>query len=356
MLEMVWPWVFIVLPLPLLVAVLFPAAKREEAALRVPFYAEAAHFESRVFSNRSRSFIRRTLLLIAWIALVVAASRPQWIGDPIALPASGRDLMLAVDISGSMAQEDMQINGQPTTRLTVVKNVVGDFVERRQGDRLGLILFGSQAYLQTPLTFDRKTVRTLLDETPIAIAGKQTAIGDAIGLTVKRLRKRPEASRVLVLLTDGASNAGEMKPVQATQLAAQENIKIYTVGVGADEMVVSGFFFDQKVNPSRDLDEDTLREIASMTGGKYYRARNTRELEQIYADLDQQEPIEQDLETYRPVKALFYYPLAVAFAITILLSVINALVLDWIRGYWSRITESETAEPQTIESSGESSP
>ncbi len=332
MLDLIWPWIFVILPLPFLVAWLFPAARRDESALRVPFYAEAAHYESRVFSNRSRSLIRRMLMVITWIALVIAASRPQWIGDPVALPATGRDLMLAVDISGSMAQEDMQLNRQPVTRLAVVKKVVGDFVERRQGDRLGLILFGSQAYLQTPLTFDRNTVRTLLNETPIAIAGKQTAIGDAIGLTVKRLRDRPEANRVMVLLTDGSSNAGEMTPTQAAQLAAHEHIKIYTVGVGADEMTVSGFFFDQKINPSADLDEATLKEIANMTGGKYYRAKNARELEQIYADLDEQEPIEQDPETYRPVKSLFYYPLGLALLITLLLAVFNSLVLDWLSG------------------------
>jgi Ca-activated chloride channel family protein len=329
-LSVVWPWVFALLPLPYLVMKLLPAATRQESALRVPFYAEASHYESRLISTQNRSLIRRLCMILAWIALVAAASRPQWIGDPIALPATGRDLMLAVDISGSMAQEDMKRNNRPITRLDAVKQVVGDFVVRRQGDRLGLILFGTQAYLQTPLTFDRNTVRTLLDETPIAIAGKQTAIGDAIGLTVKRLRKRPDASRVLVLLTDGASNAGEMTPTQATQLAVQENIKIYTVGVGADEMVVSGFLFDRRINPSQDLDEDTLREIAQLTGGKYYRARNTRELQEIYADLDKLEPIEQESETYRPIKSLFYWPLTIALVLTFLIGIFNSLVIDWL--------------------------
>lgn len=337
MLQIIWPWVFIVLPLPYLVAKLLPAVTRKESALRVPFYAEASHYESRLISGQSRSAIKRLLMVIAWVALVTAASRPQWIDDPITLPASGRDLMLAVDISGSMAQEDMQLNNRPATRLHVVKQVVGDFVVRRQGDRLGLILFGTNAYLQTPLTFDRNTVRTLLDETPIAIAGKQTAIGDAIGLTVKRLRKRPESSRVLVLLTDGASNAGEMTPLQAAQLAVQEKIKIYTVGVGADEMVVSGFLFDRRINPSRDLDEEVLKEIAAMTGGRYYRARNTRDLQQIYADLDKLEPIDQEHETYRPIKSLFYWPLSLALGISILIAVFNSLVLDWLRGLAMKI-------------------
>jgi Ca-activated chloride channel family protein len=346
MLQVIWPWVFAALPLPYLVIKLLPPATRQESALRVPFYAEAAHYESRLISTQSRSAIRRLLMVIAWIALVTAASRPQWIGDPIALPASGRDLMLAVDISGSMAQEDMRLNNRPTTRLNAVKRVVGDFVERRQGDRLGLILFGTNAYLQTPLTFDRNTVRTLLDETPIAIAGKQTAIGDAIGLTVKRLRERPESSRVLILLTDGASNAGEMAPLQAAQLAVQEKIKIYTIGVGADQMVVSGFPFDRRINPSSDLDEDTLREIATMAGGRYYRARDTAELQQIYADLDRLEPIDQEHETYRPVKALYYWPLGLALAISFLIGMFNSLVMDWLAGLPMRILGSTSPQAE----------
>ncbi len=332
MLSVAWPWIFIILPLPYLVAKLLPAVTRHESALRVPFFAAASHYESRLISTRNRSVIRRLLMIIAWLALVTAGSRPQWIGDPIALPVSGRDLMLAVDISGSMGQEDMQVNNRAATRLAAVKRVVGDFVTRRKGDRLGLILFGTRAYLQTPLTFDRNTVRTLLNETPIAIAGKQTAIGDAIGLTVKRLQKRPEASRVLVLLTDGASNAGEMKPIQATQLAVQEHIKIYTIGVGAEEMVVSSLFGNRRVNPSRDLDEGTLMEIANMAGGKYYRARSMRELEQIYTDLDKLEPIAQEHETYRPTRALYYWPLGLALVISLLIGTFNSLVVDWLRG------------------------
>ena len=213
--------------------------------------------------------------------------------------------MLAVDISGSMDEKDMLLNNQKATRLALVKQVIGEFVERRQGDRLGLILFGTQAYLQVPLTFDRKTVQTLLDETPIAIAGEKTAIGDAIGLTVKRLRKRPENSRVLVLLTDGVNNAGEMKPLQAAELAVREGIKIYTIGVGADQQVIRGLFFNQTRNPSN-LDEENLTRIAETTGGHYYRARDQKELEQIYAELDRLEPVEQERETYRPVKALYY--------------------------------------------------
>jgi Ca-activated chloride channel family protein len=187
--------------------------------------------------------------------------------------------------------------------------VAGDFINRRAGDRLGLILFGTQAYLQTPLTFDRKTVMTLLDESAIGLAGDNTAIGDAIGLAVKRLKNQQVNSRVLILLTDGANTAGEVSPLKAAELAAENQLKIYTIGIGADEMLVRSFFGAQKVNPSQDLDEKTLTAIAEKTGGVYFRARNTDELNKIYQLLDQLEPVEKDKQYFRPRSELYYWPL-----------------------------------------------
>jgi Ca-activated chloride channel family protein len=216
-----------------------------------------------------------------------------------------------------MGTEDMNLNGQMVTRLAAVKAVVGEFVERRRGDRLGLILFGSQAYLQAPLTFDRKTINTLLTETPLGIAGGKTAIGDAIGLSVKRLLDRPAANRVLILLTDGVNNVGEVSPIQAAKLAAQEGITIYTIGFGADQMEVSGLLFNRTVNPSAELDTETLTEIAGLTGGIYQRARSTQELASIYLALDELEPIEVDQETYRPEKSLFFWPLGSAIILSL---------------------------------------
>lgn len=265
----------------------------------------------------------RSLVLLLWLCIMIAGSQPKWVGDAITLPSSGRDLLLAVDISGSMGTEDMSLNGKMVTRLAAVKAVVGEFVERRRGDRLGLILFGSQAYLQAPLTFDRNTINTLLTETPLGIAGGKTAIGDAIGLSVKRLLDRPAANRVLILLTDGVNNVGEVSPIQAAKLAAQEGITIYTIGFGADEMAVSGLLFNRTVNPSAELDTETLTEIASLTGGLYQRARSTQELANIYLALDELEPIEVDQETYRPEKSLFFWPLG------------SALVLSlFVAGFW----------------------
>lgn len=217
----------------------------------------------------------------------------------------------------------MVINGRQVDRLIATKAVMNDFIERRRGDRLGLILFGTQSYLQTPLTFDRKTVRTLMNESTIGIAGNKTAIGDALGLAVKHLRKRPEDSRVLILLTDGANTAGEVPPLQAAQIAKEEGIKIYAIGLGAEEMIERSFFGSHKVNPSADLDEQTLQEIARLTGGQYFRARNVEELNKIYAILDRLEPVVQEESIFRPSKNLFFWPLGLALLLSLIPAIMN---------------------------------
>ena len=209
----------------------------------------------------------------------------------------------------------MKINGKEVDRLTMVKHVAGDFIERRKGDRIGLILFGQQAYLQTPLSFDLKTVNTLLSESMIGIAGKATAIGDAIGLAVKRVRATTDNNRILILLTDGQNTAGEIHPLKAAELAAQEGLKIYTIGIGADEVYRQTIFGNRRINPSLDLDEATLRKIANQTGGQYFRARNTKELDKIYAMLDELEPLAKEEQFYRPTEQLFFWPLGLSMLI-----------------------------------------
>ncbi len=309
MLSLHWPWLLLILPAPWLYRVLRKPAPSVSVPLWAPMYGEL----NREHSARGRGDVLIMLLLsVIWCATVLAAARPVWIGEPITLPTTGRDLLLAVDISGSMEIEDMDSGGGLVDRLRVVKDVVGEFVARRKGDRLGLILFGSNAYLQTPLTFDRATVNTMLQEALIGFAGKGTAIGDAIGLAVKRLQDRPESSRVLILLTDGANTAGAVTPLQAAELAATHRVKVYTVGIGADEILRRSLFGIQRINPSADLDEDTLTAIAEKTGGRYFRARNPEDLAAVYRTLDQIEPVEQEAETLRPTQALYYWPLAVA--------------------------------------------
>jgi len=324
MLEFEWPWIFVLLPLPWLINRLIPAAAQQEAALHVPFYRQMADTEETSTFSSQGNQLNLLLFAMLWLLLLVAASRPTWIGDPVALPATGRDLMLAVDLSDSMQQTDMILDNHPVTRIEVIKKVVSEFALKRQGDRLGLILFGTNAYLQAPLTFDRNTVSQLMNEAQLGFAGPYTAIGDAIGLTIKRLRKQPESSRILILLTDGQNTAGEIDPDQAAKLAAQEKIKIYTIGVGAEQMerqafggLGFGLFGSQTFNPSADLDEKGLTAIANATGGQYFRARSTEELAKIYDVLDKLEPVEQEAETFRPKQTLFYWPLGVAMVLSL---------------------------------------
>lgn len=310
-----WPWLAVLLPLPWLLRRLLPEApSRGMQALRVPWYQA-------VVGSRAGWMKRPLLALVAtlvWVMLVGAVVRPQWVGEIDSLPVTGRDLLLAVDISGSMDTQDMIWQNRAVNRLVVVKNVAGEFIQRRRGDRVGLILFGSRAYLQTPLTFDTETTATLLDESEIGLAGRETAIGDAIGLAVKRLREDAASERVLILLTDGANTSGEVQPLQAAEFAAREGLTIYTVGVGADEMMVQDFFGSRVVNPSADLDEDTLRTIAERTGGEYFRARDAEGLAEIYRLLDELEPVESDVESVRPVDELFHWPLGIAYLLAML--------------------------------------
>ena len=323
MIELEWPWVFLLLPLPLLVYFLVPPSIEQDSALRVPFFKDVMRLQGDRFVSKSRSWLPLLMLALIWLLLLLACSRPTYVGQPVQLPSAARDLMLAVDISGSMEETDMRIAGRPARRIDAVKSVVGEFAQRRQSDRLGLILFADNAYLQAPLTFDLVTVKKLLDEAQLGFAGTKTAIGDAIGLAIKRMIERPAQSRVVILLTDGANNAGSVEPIEAAKLAAEQGITLYTIGVGADEKVVQSFFGSSVVNPSRDLDEHTLREVAVLTGGKYYRAKNVDELEKIYAELDRIEPVDQDAEVFRPRDALFYWPLAFALLLSGLLAVLG---------------------------------
>jgi Ca-activated chloride channel family protein len=316
-LAFLWPWAFASLPLPLAVHYLLPRAEQGPgSALRVPFFAAitAALGTPSTRPGGGLGVLMAVLAAVAWALLVTAAARPQLVGEPIALPMQGRDLMLAVDISESMAEEDMVLGNRAVDRLTAVKAVAGDFIERRAGDRVGLILFGTQAYQQAPLTFDRPTVRTLLFEAEVGLAGKATAIGDAIGLAVKRLRDDAATDRVLILLTDGANTAGSIEPRKAAELAAKEGVRIYTIGVGSEPRGAFGLSLG-----GAQIDEPTLEAIAQATGGRFFRARDLRGLQAIYAALDELEPKVSDEQTYRPVADLFQWPLGAALLFSALI-------------------------------------
>ncbi|MBX2847950.1 MAG: VWA domain-containing protein [Acidiferrobacterales bacterium] len=313
MLSWQWPWIFILLPIPLLLRWWLPSGETAPQAIRVPFFEQLRDLHEQTDRSTVRVWLNILLAIIVWLALLCAAARPTWVGEPIPIPQDRRDLMLAVDISRSMEESDMRVSGGYASRIDAVKYVVGEFVEQRAGDRIGLILFGEQAYLQTPLTFDTRTVNEQLNEAQLGFAGNATAIGDAIGLAIKRLRDRPAESRVLILLTDGANTAGT-DPNEAMKIADEANIRIHTIGIGAP----------RRGRPSADIDERLLSNIATRTGGEYFRARDPSELQRIYAELDRLEPMPEE-QIFRPTISLSYWPLALALLGSALLALIRIL-------------------------------
>lgn len=318
MLQLAWPWLLLLLPLPWLVRRLLPPAMpAHDGTLYAPFalsLRSQAGVDDGAGSNHPKL---KGWAWLCWLLLVLAACRPQWLGPAQELPATGRNLLLAVDISGSMEADDL---GQPgVSRLQVVKQLAGDFVRRRQGDRLGLILFGTRAYRQTPLTFDRVTVQKLLDQAVIGLAGRETAIGDAIGLAIKQ-QQNTDGETVLVLLTDGANTAGKVPPGKASILAAEQKLRIYTIGVGGKPRAVRGLLGPRLIDPAAQLDEAMLREIAETTGGQYFRADDRKQLEQIYLQLDELEPAGDQSQVVRPSAELYVWPLGLGLMTTLLLA------------------------------------
>ena len=303
-----WIYSFFLLPLPFLIYWILPKVKQQnKIALKVPFFDTLSNetINSRQFININ--FID-LLNILAWIALILTIAKPVWVSDSIKLPVKGKDVMLAVDLSGSMQEKDFILNGQKVDRLTAVKKTANEFIDKRKKDRIGLVVFGSQAYLYAPLTFDTALVKQFLNESRIRMAGEKTAIGDAIALAIKHFSDsniESEKNKILILLTDGANSAGVIDPREAVKLAKLENLKIYTIGIGTD--AIKGFFFRRA-----SIDEALLKFIAAETGAKYFRAKNTKGLEQIYNALDKLESIDKEDKIFRPIKDLFFYPLALS--------------------------------------------
>jgi Ca-activated chloride channel homolog len=305
--EFAWPWVFVLLPLPWLVwRALKPAMPGQ--ALRLPHASLAWNVGDRV-STRGASF---WLLALGWVCLVTAAARPQTLGPPQAQQHSGRAMMLAVDLSGSMQTPDMQLGGQQLSRFGAVEAIAGDFISRRKGDELGLVLFGTHAFLVTPITYDLDAVRAQLQSAVVGLPGTETAIGDAIAVATKRLAALPEQARVLILLTDGVNNSGSISPQDAAKAAKAAGVRIYTIGIGATRMTVPGLFGDSVINPSADLDADMLTYIAHETGGQFYRATDGNQLADSYRAIDALEPMPQQGPSLRLRHELFRAPLIAA--------------------------------------------
>jgi Ca-activated chloride channel family protein len=313
MFEFAWPWLFLLLPLPWLMRRALPPTTPGQA-LRLP----QPGLRLALAGGSTVSSFRPWLLALSWLCLVVAAARPQWVGPPQAQVRSGRALMLAVDLSGSMRTPDMELAGQPVSRFGAVKAIAGNFIDRRRGDEMGLILFGSQAFLVTPVTYDLDAVRAQLQGVAVGLAGSETAIGDAIAIAVKRLSALPAQARVLVLLTDGVNNAGSITPLEAARAAKAAGVRIYTVGIGATRMRVPGFFGSQIVNPSADLDAGMLTKIADETGGRFFRATDSDQLTDAYRTIDALEPMPQHGPSLRPRQEWFTWPLGAALLLWLL--------------------------------------
>ena len=302
----------LLLPLPIIIWCVMPrAVVKPGNALIVPFYQRIQQISHHRHSRRIWAYCWHGFIAwLVWILLVIALAGPQWLSKPVSIVRAGRNIMLAIDISGSMQTPDMVVDGRTYDRLTIVKAVADHFIKQRVGDRLGLILFGSKAYLQTPLTYDHKTVATQLNDATIGLAGQRTAMGDAIGLAIKHLSKQQD-SRVLIVLTDGETNAG-VDPIQATELAAKHHIRIYTIGLGAEQVAVQTPFGTQYMRSASDLDVNTLKKVADLTGGTFFRANDSQALATAYHQLNQLEPVTTDETIYRPITPLYPWPLGVA--------------------------------------------
>ncbi|HET6553695.1 MAG TPA: VWA domain-containing protein [Dyella sp.] len=324
--EFAWPWVVVFLPLPWLLRRLLRAAPPGEA-LHLPH--PGIHLAT--VERYGSGGWRRWLLMLAWLCLLLAAARPQWVGPPQAQQRSGRAMMLALDLSGSMRTDDMQLGGRSVSRFGAVEAIAGDFISRRSGDELGLILFGSRAFLVTPLTYDLEAVRAQLKGAAVGLAGTETAIGDAIAVAVKRLAGLPEQARVVVLLTDGVNNAGSIAPADAARAAQAAGVRIYTIGIGATEMSVADLFGTRTINPSADLDEGMLRAIATQTGGRYFRATDADQLANAYRAINALEPMPQQGPSLRPRHELFRWPFALAVLAWLVAVAPRARRREWAR-------------------------
>ncbi len=317
-----WPWLLAALPLPWLVRLLLPAAATAAPALRVPYGERLNAIGGQIGRARPRGL--GPLPWLAWALLCVAAARPQQLGDLVQPPQAARDLMLVVDLSGSMDERDMELGGRVVTRLTAAKAVITDFLERRSGDRVGLIVFGRRAYALTPLTRDLDTVSEQLGGTVAGLAGNETAIGDAIGLATKRLRSQPAEHRVMIMLTDGLSNAGALAPEKAAELARDAGVRIHTIAFGGYGAGLSVFGIPiRRPNSDPSTDEDGLRRIAESTGGRAFVARDVDQLAGIYAEIDRLEPVKRPGQRLRPRIERYPWPLG--------LSLLCALLVLWQR-------------------------
>lgn len=312
MFELSAPWALVLLPLPLLVWWLAPPKREAVQAVRVPFFdglAAAAGATPRAGAVvLNRRFVQMATAVLIWLLVIFALAKPEWVGEPIEQTDAARDVMLAIDISGSMDQKDfVSADGTKLRRMDAVKQVVGEFIDRREGDRVGLIVFGTRAYVQIPFTQDLNTAKALLDEIEVGMAGPNTALGDAIGLAIRTFEVSKVEQRLLILLTDGSDTGSLMTPINAAEIAHQNGVETYTIGAG-----------DPEGAAEERVDFDTLQEVARRAGGQFFNAADVEGLETVYARIDELVPQEIKTVSFRPRQTLVHWPMGIAVALGIL--------------------------------------
>lgn len=303
------PWAFLMLPLPLLVYWFVPPHREQTSAIRIPFFrhvAKAARADPQSGSVISqRSMLQAFVATLIWLLLVTALARPEKLADPIVVEKSARDVVLALDISGSMDQRDFQsTDGTPKQRLAAVKDVLRAFIAERQGDRMALIIFGTRAFVQAPFTEDLNSLNGFLDQTQVGMAGPNTALGDAIGLGISIFDSSEVDQRLMIVLSDGADTSSRMTPANAAAIAADKGVVIYTIGVG-----------DPDATGEDRVDLDALQAIADRTGGQYFFANDQAALSDTYQRIDEQNPRIVETQSYRPRENLTHYPLLMALIV-----------------------------------------
>ena len=321
MLSVAYPWLALLAPLPVLVWYILPPYSDRSAALRVPFFDRLAVLTGeqphRGAAVASRGLMKSILLVSCWLLVLAALMRPQWIEPPLHHDVPTRDLLLLVDLSGSMDSQDFtDPSGQKLQRLAAVKQVVGDFLEKRKGDRVGVVVFGDAPFTLVPFTTDLKLARALLDETVVGMAGPRTAFGDAIGLGIGLFDRSTVKAKTIIALTDGNDTASKVPPAEAAGVAKDRGIVIHTVAIG-----------DPAAVGEDKLDEQALQDCAAATGGSFFRALDRAELGQIYGKLDEIETRKIETVTFRPRRDIFWLPLAAALILVLLAQAIQLVVI-----------------------------
>lgn len=321
--ELAYPWVLFLVPLPLLVYWLLPAMKMRSASLSLPSFDKAVQYTGqkpkRAALVKRRGWFRWIILVLGWILTLAALSSPQLTGEPEMKVKTSRNFLIVADISFSMATQDWEFEGERARRWDAVREVMHDFIIKREGDRMGLIFFGSSAYIQAPFTPDLGTVGTLLDETDVGMAGQMTNIGKALVKGVEMFERDTIETRVMLLLTDGVDAGQDILPLDAAEMAKNDSVIVYTIGIGTPG------------GGGSDLDEETLQEIAEATGGQYFLALDRERLQEIYTELDKLEPIEYEEAAYKPVTLLYVYPLGAALLLMLLVA-LGAGITGWMKG------------------------